>query len=279
MTQKVGLVVDSTTDLPQEWLDKWQIVVTPAFINWGSESYPDDGVAFTKAEFYQRLATSPDLPRTSAMPPGLAQEAIKLQLERYEHVVVIGVASQFSSIYNTLKLAAQQIDPNRTTAYDSGSVSMGLGWQVAAGAEVAADGGTPDQVLAAMRSTRERVKLYAAIDTLEFLRRGGRVSTLVAGLGTLLQIKPIIDVHEGEVHTFQRQRTTSRAIAALVEAASAYGPLEKLAVLHSVNYEGAEDLQQRLSAVAPADTIIVEVTPAIGVHVGPKCLGVSFVKK
>jgi DegV family protein with EDD domain len=279
MAQNVGLVVDSTTDLPKEWLDNWQIVVVPAFINWGDQSYPDDGVAFTKAEFYKRLATASDMPRTSAMPTGLALEAIKLQLERFEHVVVSGVASQFSSIYNTLKLAAEQIDPKRTTVYDSGSVSMGFGWQITAAAAVAAAGGSADEVITAMRRVRERVKLYAMIDTLEFLRRGGRVSNLVAGIGTLLQIKPIIDVHEGEVSTFQRQRTTSRAVAALVEAASAYGPLDKLAVLHSTNLAGAEDLRQRLNAVAPADTIIVEVTPAIGVHTGPGCLGVAFVKK
>lgn len=277
--QRVGIVADSTSDLPQAWLDKWGVIVVPAFINWGTESYADDGVQITKPEFYRRLATSPDTPRTSAMPPGLALDAIRKQLANHEQVVVFSLASQFSSIYNTFVLAAQQIDPDRVTVYDSGSVSLGLGWQLAAGAEVAATGGSVQDILQAARETRQRVKLFAMIDTLEFLRRGGRVSNVVAGIGTLLQIKPIIDVYEGNVTTVQRQRTSSRALQALIETVLSYAPFERLGILHTANESGAEALKAKLSAVASGDILITEATPGIGVHTGPGCLGVSFVKQ
>ncbi|MBX3081686.1 MAG: DegV family protein [Anaerolineae bacterium] len=277
--QRVGIVADSTSDLPQAWLDKWGVIVVPAFINWGTDSYADDGVQITKPEFYRRLATSPDTPRTSAMPPGLALDAIRKQLANHEQVVVFSLASQFSSIYNTFVLVAQQIDPDRVTVYDSGSVSLGLGWQLAAGAEVAATGGSVQDILQAARETRKRVKLFAMIDTLEFLRRGGRVSNVVAGIGTLLQIKPIIDVYEGNVTTVQRQRTSSRALQALIETVLSYAPFERLGILHTANESGAEALKAKLSAVASGDILITEATPGIGVHTGPGCLGVSFVKQ
>jgi DegV family protein with EDD domain len=175
-------------------------------------------------------------------------------------------------------LAAQQVDPGRVTVYDSGSVSMGLGWQLAAAAEVAERGAPPQEIIQVAESVRSRIKVLAMIDTLEFLRKGGRVSYVVAGLGTLLQIKPIIDVAEGVVNTAQRQRTTGRALQALVDMTLGFGRLDRLAVLHSANEKGAEDLRGRLAAVAPQDSILIEVTPAIGVHTGPGCLGVALVK-
>jgi DegV family protein with EDD domain len=278
-TQRVGIVVDSTSDLPQAWLERWNIIVVPAFINWGTESYADDGVAITKPEFYRRLATSQDTPRTSAMPPGLAIDGFSRQLERFEHVVAFSVASQFSSIYNTFVLAAKQVDASRISVYDTGSVSMGHGWQLAAAAEAAERGADPEAVVQAAKDTRARTKLLAVIDTLEFLRRGGRVSYVVAGIGALLQIKPIIDVGEGVVATAARQRTSGKALQALVDMTLAFGQLERLCVIHTANERGAGALRDRLSAVAPADSIIIEATPAIGVHTGPGCLGVAVVKQ
>ncbi len=117
------------------------------------------------------------------------------------------------------------------------------------------------------------------IDTLEFLRRGGRVSGLVAGVGTLLQIKPIIDVHEGVVTTVQRQRTSSRALQALIDSVVSYAPFERLGILHTANESGAEALKAKLSSVATGDVLLMEATPGIGVHTGPGCLGVSFVRQ
>jgi DegV family protein with EDD domain len=276
---RVKLIVDSTNDLPVEWLARWDVAVLTAFVNFGEESFLDDGIALPKAEFYRRLTTSRVLPSTAAPAPGMAKQRIRQQLEKAEHVVAFTVASQFSSIYNIVRLAAQEVDPERVTVYDSGTVSMGLGWIVAAAAQVAEQGGGVDDVLAAAKSARERTRLYAAIDTLEYLRRGGRVNTLVASLGTLLQIKPIIDVRDGAVTTAQRARTMSRARQVLLDLAHQQMPLERLAVLHTDFPDGAASLRQELADIAPAETLIVDVTTAIGAHIGPGAVGIATVKK
>lgn len=279
MAVRVKLIVDSTNDLPAEWLARWDVAVLTAFVNFGEESFLDDGIALPKAEFYRRLTTSRVLPSTAAPAPGMAKQLIRQQLEKAEHVVAFTVASQFSSIYNIVRLAAQEVDPERVTVCDSGTVSMGLGWIVAAAAQVAEQGGGVDDVLAAVKRAREHTRLYAAIDTLEYLRRGGRVNTLVASLGTLLQIKPIIDVRDGAVTTAQRARTMSRARQVLIDLAHQQMPLERLAVLHTDFPDGAASLRQELSDIAPAETLIVDVTTAIGAHIGPGAIGIATVKK
>jgi len=279
MAQRVKLIVDSTTDLPLEWLAHWDIPVLAVYVNFGEESFLDDGIALPKAEFYRRLAASRSLPTTSAPAPGVAQQLMRRQLDNAEHVVFFTVASRFSSLYNTVRLAAQDVDPKRITVVDSGQASMGLGWMVVAAAEAAERGAGPDEVLAAARSACERLKLWAAIDTLEYLRRGGRVNTLVASLGTLLQIKPIINVKDGEVGVVQRVRTMNKAIQTLIDLAHDQAPLERLAVLHTNFPQGAADLLARLVDIAPVNTITVDVTVAIGTHVGPGCLGIASVRK
>ncbi|HLY24769.1 MAG TPA: DegV family protein [Aggregatilineales bacterium] len=279
MAPRVKLVVDSTTDLPADWLARWDIPVLTPFVNFGEESFPDDGVSLTRAEFYRRLASGKGLPSTSAPAPGLAQELYRRQLKSAEHVVAFSVASQFSSIYNTMRLAAEEVDPKRVTVVDSGQVSMALGWMVSAAAEAAERGAGLEEVIAAALRTRDRVRLYAVIDTLEYLRRGGRVSTLVASLGTLLQIKPIIEVNDGIVTTLQRARTMSRGLQSLIDLAHAQAPLERLAVLHTNYPDGAAALRERLSDIAPENTILVDITTAIGTHVGPNALGVATVRK
>lgn len=278
-TPSVKLVMDSTSDIPVEWCKKYDIAIIPAFINWGSDSFPDDGVSITRDAFYQRMATDKDLPRTSAMPPGIAIEVIKKQLATAEHVVVFSLAHQFSGIYNTLVLAAREVDPNRVTVVDTGSVTMSMGWQIVAAAEVAAAGGNKDDVIAASKQVRSRCKLIAVIDTLDNLRRSGRVSSITAGIGTLLQIKPIIEVVDGVVNTVQRVRTSSKAIDTLTEMANAAAPFERVAIIHTNDPKGAEGLRAKLGAIVPADAITVDATPAIGVHVGPGCLGIAYVRK
>jgi DegV family protein with EDD domain len=194
-------------------------------------------------------------------------------------VVFFTVASQFSSIYNTARFAAQETDPKRVTVVDTGQVSMGLGWIVAAAAEAAAQGAGVEEVLAAVQRVRQRLRLWAVIDALEYLRRSGRVNYWIASLGTLFQIKPIIGVRDGLVSTMRRVRTMHKATQALIEMVHDCAPLERLAVLHSNFPGGAAELLEKLADIAPPDTITVNVTTAVGTHVGPGCVGVALVRK
>ena len=274
----IAIAVDSAADIPAELAARWKITVIPAFINFGPESYPDDGVAMPRSEFYRRLAEASTMPTTSAMPPGLAVEAYRKILERAERLLVFSVAGSLSSIYNTLALAAAQVSPERIIVVDTHSASMGTGYQALAAAEALARGATLDEAIAAAAEVRPRTEIWAVASTLEYLRRGGRVSTVLAGIGTLLQIKPIISLKDGVVSIPQRARTMNRAVETVREWVRACAPLDRLSILHADNRQGAAAFLNSLRDIAPADTSFADVNTGIGVHIGPGALGAILVR-
>jgi DegV family protein with EDD domain len=281
--QPVKIVIDSASDLPVAWLQALDIAVIPAFVNFGQESFADDGIALSRAEFYRRLAESSELPHTAAPPSAIIEDVIGAQLAKAERVIVFTLSAKFSSLHNGVRAAAARVDPVRVTVVDSGTVSMGEGWQALAAAEAAARGDSYEQVLRIAESVRERTRLVPVIDTLEYLRRGGRISRVVAGLGGLLQIKPMLDVGgEGQVTVIARTRTMTKAVQGLLDLTRSQGPLERLALLHSDYPEGAALLETALKDILPAGErclMIGDVATAIGTHVGPGCVGVAWVRQ
>ena len=281
--QPVKIVIDSAGDLPAAWLEALDIAVIPAFVNFGQESFADDGISLSRAEFYRRLAEATTLPGTAAPPAAISEDVIRAQLAKAERVVVFTLSAKFSSLHNGVRAAAARVDPDQVTVVDTGTVSMGEGWQAVVAAEAAARGESYEQVLAAARSVRERTNLVPVIDTLEYLRRGGRVSRVVAGLGGLLQIKPMLDVSgEGEVSIIARTRTMTKAVQGLTNLAHSQAPFERVALLHSHFPEGAAALQTALADILPkgAHSVMVgDVCTAIGTHVGPGCVGLAWVRE
>jgi DegV family protein with EDD domain len=174
------------------------------------------------------------------------------------------------------RLAAEAL-AGQVTVVDTGSVSLGQGWQVIAAAEAAAAGANLHDVLAAIESAKARVRLWAALDTVEYLRRSGRASALSALLGDLLQIKPLLEVRNGRVTPVARLRTRHKSIDALAAQVEALGALERLAVLHTAAPADAHTLAARLAHLVPAPPLVVEATAVIGTHVGPGALGLAAV--
>ena len=279
MFKKIRFVTDSTCDIPPELLEKHQIEVIPCFINHSNQSFADDGVQLVRSEYYKLLATGAlkPHPTTAAPPPALAEPFIQRAFDAADHVVIVTVASKLSGVNNALRLAASSLPQDRITLIDSQTATMGVGWQVLLGAEVAEKTGDPAQVKAAIERVRDHQRVYAALSTLEFLRRSGRVGWAAAGVGSLLQIKPILDVREGEAKSYARVRTFSKAVDELIDAVHKQGKLEKLAVLHTDYLDGAVELKERLKDIAPPDTFIMDITPTIGTHIGPQALGVATV--
>jgi DegV family protein with EDD domain len=171
------------------------------------------------------------------------------------------------------------LPPEQVTLIDSGTVSIALGFQVLAGVETAAETGDLNAVLDAVERARNHEKLYATVETMEYLRRSGRVGWAAAGVGQLLQIKPIISATEGKVESIARVRTFARAVDKLVELVQEQEPLDRLALLHANNREGALEIKNRLGSGVPDNTFIINVTPAIGTHIGPLALGVATLSK
>jgi DegV family protein with EDD domain len=172
------VMTDSTCDLPPEWIRRFDIrVVPPIFID---QSLADDGVELTRPDFYRRLVSSPVLPTSAAPPPGEVTEVMKQALSDAEHVIAITAPAALSGIFNTFRLAAEQTDPARVTLIDSGMVSMGMGWQVVIAAEMAQAGASAAEIETANRTIQPRADVWAALDTLEYVRRSGRVSWAAA---------------------------------------------------------------------------------------------------
>lgn len=271
--QKIRIVTDSVCDLSDELLAQWNIRVIPCYVNYHDQSFADDGVQLDRRAFYQALPTIHPYPTTAAPSPALAEEILREALEGYDHVIGIHVPAALSSTFANIRAAAAQIDPNRFTLIDSQTLTMGIGMQVLIAAEVATATGNVQAVVETVEKVRRHQRLYAALYSLDALRRSGRVNSFISSIGTLLQIKPIIEVRDSQVHPIHRIRTFSKAIDHLYDLVAAQAPLDRLVVLHIQNLDGAQAFLQRLERIAPAGTTIVEVGPTLGTHIGLGSLG------
>lgn len=275
----IRIVTDSTSDLPEEVISNYGITVLPAYINIGDRSYLD-GVELTRQEFYERLPGMAQPPTTAAPAVGAFKEAYeRLAAEGATQILSIHVAANLSGMLNAARLGAEEVQGVEIELFDSRQLTMGLGLLTLTAARAASAGRTLDEIVALLSERVQRTHVLAVLDTLEYLRRSGRVSWAQFGLGTLLQIKPIIHVYDGDVSIPERVRTRGRALDHLVDRVTALGPLEELTLLHTANPEGVADLSERAEKLIPAayTPYSVEVTPTIGAHVGPGGLGFALI--
>jgi len=273
----VKIVTDSTADIPEELAAELEITIVPCNVHFGLETYRD-GLDLSKEEFYTRLKTSPTLPTTSAPAAGLFEATYGKLASETDQILSIHLASALSAIYNSACLGAGAVSGVEITLIDSGQVSMGLGWLVIAAGRAAQEGQPLAQIVALVEDMMPRVRLFAALDTLEYLRKGGRVGKTVAVLGTLLNIKPLVEVRDSAVLPLERVRTRRRSIQRLIELVAELGPLEELAVLHSNAPQEAQQLAEEISFLHPLErTLIAEAGVIIGTHAGPNGLGVACV--
>ena len=275
----IRIVTDSTCDLPSSLAEAHGITVLPTYVNVGRQSFLD-GVDLTRAEFYERLPQYNRPPTTAAPAVGAFSTVYeKLAQEGATHVLSIHLASSLSGLCNAARLGAQAAEGIEVTVFDSQQVSMGLGFMALSAARAAQAGATMSQIISALQEQVRRTHVFALLDTLEYLRRSGRVSRTEFGLGTLLRIKPLMHVHEGKVKSLEKVRTHSKALAQLLQYVADLGPLREVALLHTANDEGGLLLRQEASHLFPAEyePVSVEVTPTIGAHVGPGALGIACV--
>ncbi|MBO9308238.1 MAG: DegV family protein [Chloroflexi bacterium] len=276
---RIKFVCDSAIDLPAAWRARWNISLIPVFVNFGDESFPDDGVSLTHDEFYRRLAESKVPPTTSAPSAGVAADVLSQALSEANHVIAFTISSAVSSTYNAVRLAARQVSAERITVYDTGTLSMAAGWQIVAACEARERGANLNGILDAVAAARARAEVWAVPGSLDYLRRGGRVNWIVSSVGTLLQIKPIITVKDGVVDSKQRARTVKKAMESIAEVIRRRAPLEGLAILHTNAPDLAEQMRALLADIAPSDaerTLILNVAAAIGVHFGPGSVGAAI---
>jgi DegV family protein with EDD domain len=272
----IHIVTDSTSDIPPDIARDLDITVIPVHVIFGEESF-DDGVTITREEFYRRLRTAKVLPTTSTPSAG---EFAEVYQRIGGEIVSIHVASKWSSLLNVAQLGAELASDAQVTFFDSGKLAMGLGWQVILAARAAQQGQSVAEILQSLQAAKHRVRLFAALDTLDFLRRSGRVNAFLARFGQLLSIKPIIDVGDGEVFMVDRVRTRHAAVDRIRQMTIDLGPLQSLAVLHTSNEETARALADEFTQIIPnlrEPIIVCEATTAVGTHVGPNGLGIAAI--
>jgi DegV family protein with EDD domain len=274
----VAVVVDSTADIPQQVRADLGITVVPLTILFGKESYLD-GVDLTGDQFYARLIEGQVHPTTSQPSPGQFVEAYQQLAATHDGIVSIHLSGKLSGTVRSAMQAAEMVPEVPIRVIDSGSVSLGVGFLGIDAATMARDGKSLDEIASRIEADVDNVRLWAVLDTLEYLRRGGRIGRAGAFLGTLLNVKPMIQIR-GEVLPSERVRTHKKAIARMVDLATAEGPYKHLAVMYSTGRELAEELADQLASLHPRDQIMVEqLTGVLGVYGGPGVLGVTGVRQ
>jgi DegV family protein with EDD domain len=274
---QVHIVTDSTSDIPAALAEELGIAVVPCQVVFGNDVYLD-GVDLSPTEFYAKLAQTRELPRTSQPPVGLFADAYRRILEDdgSAEIVSIHVTGKLSGTVNAAWAGAQMLpDPSRVSVIDSGQLSMGLGWAVIEAARLAQAGAPRSEIRHSTQTLLPRLRVAAIIDTLDSLYRGGRINQLMAVLGTALRIKPLLTVRDGEVSVMGQVRTRSRALKHLAVVVREWGPLARMAILHTDAPWVAQTLAEDLADLMPADeTIMGPVGPALTAHLGVGVVGI-----
>lgn len=273
------IVADTTCGLPRDLLKQRGIPLVPQIVIFGEESYHDDSELDT-ATFLQKLKASRTLPKTSAPEPHLYYPIFKEAQEKGECVIVVAPTGKASGTVRSAETAALEFPNVEIRVVDTQTVSCNLGSMVLVADDMAKAGKCADEIVAKLNEMIPGGRLYFLVDTLEYLAKGGRIGGAKKLLAELLEIKPILQVRNGQVEPFEQQRTKKRALARLVEMVTESckgGDEAHLCVLQVEAEKEAESLVRELKACVPVSDIpIHELPPAIIVHAGPKAMGVGF---
>jgi DegV family protein with EDD domain len=269
----VRIVTDSTCDLPAETISRYGIQVIPLFINVGIQGYLD-GIDMTRQDFYKKLPDFPVHPTTAAPSPQKFHEVYDmLAANGASTVLSIHISESLSGVLNVARMAARETESVPVTVFDSQQLSLGTGFLVETAAKMADAGQSISEILSTLNAQVRRIHVFAAIDTLEFLKRSGRMNRFIAHLGGLFQVKPILTMFEGRPGT-ERVRTRERASRRLLELLRGVGQLERVAIVHTNAADRVAELKVLAKEFLPVDDILVaDITPVIGAHIGPGAYG------
>ena len=273
----IRIVTDSSCDLPPALEAQHRIAIVPLSVRFGEQEFVDRRDQ-TPKEFWSRCAASTVLPETAAPAPGAFEEAFRAAAaDGAVGIVCINLSADLSATFQAAELGAKAVqDDVPVRVVDSRTLTMGLGNLCLSAARVAEDGGSLDDVVADVERRIPLTRTYAALDTLENLKKGGRIGGAQAMLGSMLSIKPIIDITGGKVEQEAKQRTRSKSLRYLADKVKNAGEIENLAVMHG----DAPDLEEMLDLLAshyPREKIVVgDLGAVIGAHGGPRTMGITF---
>jgi DegV family protein with EDD domain len=273
----VRVITDSAADLPTGLVAHHDIRIVPLDVRLGSWG-PDEMRFIEPAEFWRRCAITDDLPETSAPSPGaFAESFLKAEEEGFSGVVCLTLSSGLSATYQSACAGAAEVgDRIDVRVVDTRAVTLGQGMVVLAAAEAAEATGDLAAAETAARAAVPQIRTFGALDTVENVRKGGRIGAAKALMGSLLSIKPIVEIRDGVAKDESRQRTRAGSLAYLVKILREAGPIQGLAVVHAAAPD-LESFLDMLEGIYPRDKILVNyIGPVIGTHAGPRCIGICY---
>jgi DegV family protein with EDD domain len=272
----VRIVTDSTADLTPEQQRAAGITVVPLNVHFGDEVFRDH-VDLSTDEFFRRLKASSQLPRTSQPSVGAFEEAFRRLREGGDEIVSVHLSSKVSGTYNSALMAAQSVGEGKIDVVDSLSTSMALGFMALEGAKQAKAGRDRQAVAECLNALVPKARVICVVDTLTYLERGGRIGKARALLGSLLNVKPILQLKDGEVVPLGRARGRPQALSRLVELLERDGKVSQLAIMHGAAQADAEQLRDRIASSYPGlDIQLTEIGAVLGTHTGPGVIGFTY---
>jgi DegV family protein with EDD domain len=275
----VRIVTDSACDLPQAACDELDVEVVPLTIRFGEREYVDRQELSTEG-FWRELAASSVLPETAAPSVGAFEEVFRrLRDEGADGIVCINLSGRLSATMQSAQVAAKALEGQTPIEIiDSQSASMGIGNLVMYAARRARDGASVEEIVQEVEDRRARQGLFATLDTLEYLRKGGRIGGAQAMFGSMLSIKPVITVVDGVVEPHGRVRTRSKALRMVLDQIPD-GKVEQISILHAL----APDVDEFLTLLEPkvpdAEVVVGTIGPVVGVHTGPRVIGIAYIER
>lgn len=277
-THRVAIVTDSTSDLPPDVRDRHGITMVPLNVHFGDETFQDQ-VDLTTDQFMQRLASTETLPTTSQPSAGLFEHTFRQLAADHEEIVCVLLSSRLSGTVQSAQLAADTVASDiRVHVVDSLNATLGCGYQAIHAAHLAEDGLDAEAIAARLRTQQNRYHVIFFVETLEHLRRGGRIGKAASFVGSMIKLKPILRVDEGVIVPFERTRTRRKAINAIAEFAENLTGIERITALHNTTPDDAEELIDRVGKLAAGESVARTAVfgPVLGAHVGPGALGLAI---
>jgi len=280
---KVMIVTDSTANIPAELLDGNPIVSVPLQVIWGNEILRD-GIDIQAREFYERLSVAKEMPSTSQVTPEEFKSMYGRLIEEGYDILSMHISSKLSGTLDSAVQAKKAFPNARIELVDSLSTSMAMGFQVLCAARMAGIGATLEECKVVAEKAKANTGVYFVVNTLEFLHRGGRIGGAQAFLGTMLNMKPILELREGRIEAIERIRTISKAIDRLLDlveqrVSKEQGPVRLCVVHANAEKEGKALLERaikRFPTSVVTDAVMSTVSTVLGTHVGPGALGLAF---
>src|SRR4030042_2298830 len=277
---KIALVTDSTCSIPKDLVEKYEIIVAPQILIWGKESL-EDGVDISPTEFYNRLVKDPVMPSTSQVTVSKFLEIYQRLLDQDQQILTILVSTKLSGTVNSAVQAKSMLPAGAPIEIvDSNSVAMAMGFHLLTVARALKQGATLSECVALAQKALGQTGIFFAVDTLEFLHRGGRIGGATRFLGTLLNFKPILELRDGRVEAVERVRTRRKSLSRIVELVAEQVGSRKPVRLASLHANAPDDsqivLDEATAILNPIETYSSEVSPVVGANAGPGVVGLVY---